>query len=239
MTDRNEHEDAERDDDVIAAEYVLGVLPGEERAGVARRLETDRHFAKLVSAWEERLSGLNANYEEVAPPARLWRDVEARLFPEASSVHRARGGLWQSLAFWRAVSLSAVTAAAILGVVVLNRPTAPVPGPQQVAVLAAAEDSTASFLALREADGTVRITRTGASAPTDRVYELWAIAGEDVPVSLGLLGDEEVTRTALPGDLATLPERAITLAVTVEPPGGAPSGLQHGPVVAIGPLKKI
>ena len=58
-------------DDALAAEYVLGVLPGDERLAVARRIEEDAAFSILVGAWEERLSPLNAGYEDVEPPASL------------------------------------------------------------------------------------------------------------------------------------------------------------------------
>ncbi len=39
-------------DDFIAAEYVLGVLPEQERREVARRIETDKPFAELVARWQ-------------------------------------------------------------------------------------------------------------------------------------------------------------------------------------------
>ena len=40
-------------DDFIAAEYVLGVLPEQERREVARRIETDKPFAELVARWQK------------------------------------------------------------------------------------------------------------------------------------------------------------------------------------------
>ena len=58
-------------DDHVAAEYVLGVLPAEERQALARRIETDAGFARLVEAWEARLSPLNSGYDEVAPPTSV------------------------------------------------------------------------------------------------------------------------------------------------------------------------
>lgn len=238
MTDPREHEDGERGDDVVAAEYVLGVLSATERADVARRIDSDRGFAMQVSDWEERLSGMNGAYGEEQPPARVWDALEDRLFAVADEAPDLRAGLWHSLAFWRSVSLSAIAAVAVLAIILLNGLATPVPGPQQIAALAAVE-SEASFVALRDTDGAIRLTRTGTTAPIDHVYELWAIAGGEVPISLGLLEDGEVTLTALPGELAAMADGAITLAVTVEPPGGAPSGTDHGPVVAIGPLMKI
>ena len=54
MSDTNAREDR----DLLAAEYVLGVLSGPERRQAERRLEADLAFAREVAFWEERLGGL-------------------------------------------------------------------------------------------------------------------------------------------------------------------------------------
>ena len=46
------------DRDLLAAEYVLGSLEGEERADAARLLATDPTFARSVVAWQRRLTPL-------------------------------------------------------------------------------------------------------------------------------------------------------------------------------------
>ena len=46
------------EDELIAAEYALGVLAGTERAAAERRIERDPTFANLVEAWEQRLAPL-------------------------------------------------------------------------------------------------------------------------------------------------------------------------------------
>jgi anti-sigma-K factor RskA len=56
---------------------------------------------------------------------------------------------------------------------------------------------------------------------------------------LGLVTPQGTTRTDLPQDIAQLPDDALTLAVTLEPEGGAPEGRPTGPVIAAGQLKKI
>jgi anti-sigma-K factor RskA len=66
------------------------------------------------------------------------------------------------------------------------------------------------------------------------VLELWLIAQDGVPVSLGLLAAGGETVLVPPADLAAqLP--GATLAVSAEPPGGSPTGsptrvLGAGPV---------
>jgi anti-sigma-K factor RskA len=44
------------DRDLLAGEYVLGVLEGEEAATARRLLEQDKEFAAAVAAWEKRLA---------------------------------------------------------------------------------------------------------------------------------------------------------------------------------------
>ena len=238
MTDPMEHGDGERDDDLVAAEYVLGVLPAGERADVARRIDTDRDFAMLVIGWETRLSGMNDEFGETAPPARAWRGIEARLFPAEAETSPVRAGLMQSLAFWRGLSFAAIAAAAVLAAVVLTDIPVTPPGEELVASLSAA-DSDATFLAVKNVDGSVRITRTGVEPPSGRSHELWVIVADRDPISLGLVTPQGTTRTDLPQDIAQLPDDALTLAVTLEPEGGAPEGKPTGPVIAAGQLKKI
>ena len=75
------------DDDLMAAEYVLGTLSLEERAGAETRLRRDPDFARAVYDWEGRLSDLNAAYAEVPAPD-LMPKIEARLFPRPSPLRR-------------------------------------------------------------------------------------------------------------------------------------------------------
>jgi anti-sigma-K factor RskA len=44
------------DRDRLAAEYVLGVLEGEERREAERRAENDREFQVAVAQWQARLA---------------------------------------------------------------------------------------------------------------------------------------------------------------------------------------
>ena len=86
-------------DDLLAAEYVLGVLPASERQAVADRAELDGALQARIADWEVRLAVLNAAYDEGPVPADLYPRIEAALFGDAagSSVpERApiRRGFW-------------------------------------------------------------------------------------------------------------------------------------------------
>lgn len=239
MTDVNEQDGGERDDDVVAAEYVLGVLPGAERAEVARRVEEDRAFAMRVAAWEERLSGMNEAFGEERPPSNVLDKIEDRLFALDPVYKKANAGLWTSLFFWRGLAVAAFAMVAILaGTLVMRDSQTGLPREELVASLSA-DESDATFLAVKAADGGIRITRTGAEPPSGRSHELWVIVADRDPISLGLVTPEGTTSTVLPDDIAGMPDDALTLAVTLEPAGGAPEGKPTGPVIAAGQLKKI
>ena len=76
-----------------------------------------------------------------------------------------------------------------------------------------------------------------STAPPGKAYELWIIDPKiGAPKSLGVIAADSATRRA---NLAQY-DRAVvedaTYAVTVEPPGGSPTGQPSGPPVFVGKL---
>ena len=67
------------DMDLLAAEYVLGTLDGEERARAQSLLIADEDFAAAVIIWERRFGELHLMVEPVDPPPQLWDRISARL----------------------------------------------------------------------------------------------------------------------------------------------------------------
>src|SRR5689334_22326572 len=63
------------DNQLIAAEYVLGVLGVSEWREVKQRIARDQIFAREVAFWEERLGGLAEGTPAVAPPASAWARI--------------------------------------------------------------------------------------------------------------------------------------------------------------------
>ena len=70
------------DDDIdgLAAEYVLGSLDAGERKQIAARRRTDAALDMAINAWEARLEPLSHLLPGIAPPSRLFSDIEKRLF---------------------------------------------------------------------------------------------------------------------------------------------------------------
>lgn len=101
-------------DDILAGEYVLGVLPLEKRRELERRMQDDAAFAQLVQRWEAEFSDFNADYQEQAPSATVLARIEERLF--GSRTVNTNGSLWNSASFWRWISV-ATSAAAVTAIV--------------------------------------------------------------------------------------------------------------------------
>jgi anti-sigma-K factor RskA len=202
-------------DDALAAEYVLGVLDLSERAAAEARIKRDPGFAATVTDWEVRMGGLNDDYPEVPAPDLLPR-IEARLFPtDAPAPSRRRFGL--SFGWLSGAAIAAVVALATVA-------TLAPPRADLVATLATADNRLA--YRVTHFGETLQVTRVaGVPAVEGQVHELWIIAPDANPVSLGLLEDRPLVI-----DYPTPPD-GFVFAVSVEPAGGSPTGQPTGPVI--------
>ncbi|WP_082143918.1 anti-sigma factor [Nitratireductor soli] len=238
MTTAEHNGPERRDDDMVAAEYVLGVLPADERAAAARRIATEPDFARLVDAWEAQFAPMADAFEPAEPPASVKQALDARLFA-APAKPADRPGLWSSLALWRGLTVAALLAlAAYVG---LTYTSLQQPGDAQRFVASLAHDDTdVRYLVIY--DGTrrdVALSHVAGERPAGRDFELWAIEGDAPPVSLGVIPAGSSVHLALDENLGKAIDRGAVFAITTEPLGGSPSGAPTGPVVAAGDLREI
>ena len=231
---------------MLAAEYALGVLEGPERAVAEDRAERDAAFARAVDDWHVQLTPMLDYVEDATPSPRVWRGIEgaigradaARTRPVAAVRDAADPVVRQAIPAWRAFLLMVMGGALASFALVtlidrdLVRLGVPEPGAPALVATLTPEGTAPPALARFDADGglTVRIALAGTD---DRVPELWLIPGDGVPRSLGVLADGNAT-IALPEGIA--PAAGEALAVSLEPPGGSPTGAPTGPVVASGQL---
>src|SRR5262245_28291686 len=231
MSDTFDHS-AMRDDDLLAAEYALGVLAGAERAAAEERVARERAFAPLVADWEQRLAPWAVEIAEVAPPPQLWDRIAGAL-PAPTQA----GGLWRSIAFWRGLSFAAgaLAAACVAALLYLG-----VLAPQQPLVATIEGDGHRHFVATIDTRrGTVAVVPAAFSADATRIPELWLIPPDGKPRAVGLLRADRTVTLALPAELAALAKDNAVLAVSLEPPGGSTTGLPTGPVIATGKLTTL
>lgn len=239
------------DPETLAAEAALGVLEGEERAAADRRRLADPAFSAAVDEWSDRLGRIAADEAaERAPPEGVWPRIEARLGAAAKVVELR---LRRSLAAWRAIAGGAGAVAAGLAVVLMLRPvtppvsTPPAPtlaatqssAPVQAASLAASSKAgTVAFVAVLDpARGELVLTPATIAGLPGKSPELWVIPTGGKPVSLGVAQFGKPVRLKV-RDLVG-GDAARTLAVSLEPQGGSPTGQPTGPVIASGLLQTL
>jgi anti-sigma-K factor RskA len=231
--------------DLIAAEYGLGVLEGDALDQAAQRAADDPAFAAAVQSWSLRLAPLSESLAETAPPAALKQRIETALFGPASQP--TRGGLWASLSFWRGAA-AAFAASTVLAVSLsLAGPGAPAPDPDQGSAYYAAlqADATALSVLIRYDPDTNRLSIDGplgdpAAEPVQP--QLWVIPPGGSPRSLGLIASVEgelVTGFDVDQDIGAVIAGGALLAISLEPPGGSPTGAPTGPVIAAGAVRSL
>ena len=242
MSAVDDNEPERGSDDMIAAEYVLGVLPADERQAASRRIEAEPAFARLVEQWELHLSPMAGEYPSVEPPASVKAALDRRLFEAAapqSTAKPAAPGLWSSLAFWRGLAAAAVAALAIYVAVPFVSPPSEKSGERLVASLAPNE-SDVHYLVVYDADNRdVGLSHVSGARAEGRDFELWVIEGEQPPVSLGVIPTGSSVHLAVGEEMRERIESGAVFAISLEPEGGSPTGLPTGPVVAAGDLKDI
>ena len=241
MTARDEDDPERGGDDLLAAEYVLGVLPADERQEATRRIEGDAAFARLVETWEQRLSPLNEQYGEVDVPAAVKQRIDARLFPAEPSAAPASPGLSSNLAFWRGLAIAAVTgliALAAWTAAPFLQPTTTIPAERLVASLASEESDVRYLVVYDGSEGQIALSHVTGDRAAERDFELWVIEGGDV-LSLGVIPAGESVRLPVDDELRRRIQPGAQFAITLEPLGGSPTGVATGPIVASGDLRVI
>jgi anti-sigma-K factor RskA len=216
---------------------VLGVLGAAERRHAQQRLAHDQAFADEVAFWEERLGALADAVAPVAPPSRTWTRIARAV--RARDASGPRESLWESLAFWRSFAIgSAVLAAASIGALTFIE-ISPAPRAPLLATLGASSGQP-NFVAAVNAGGTSLLVVPAALLTSDqRAMELWLIPAGDKPHSLGLIEPGHPVRIDVPQDLVARITAEAALAVSMEPPGGSPTGQPTGPVIASGRLTSL
>lgn len=199
-------------DDLLAAEYVLGVLPLQDRTQVTARLASDPVFAARVAAWERHLSALNDGFHP-APPPDLMPTLEARLFPQPRP--------------WLAWLGGALTAAALSAIALA---LLPLPPPAPIVASLGAPDAILRFVAKHDGTTLILTRVTGTAAPAGQVHQAWLMAPDAAPVALGPIGDNDL-RVPYPAAPA-----GWTIAISLEPAGTQTGNGPTGPILASGTI---
>jgi anti-sigma-K factor RskA len=226
-------------DNIIAAEFVSGLLGPAERNEAERRIESDAAFAALVEQWRERLSDLDQTAPAMAPDAALWQRIERGIGSSAQPAAIAKPGmlsrLWDSIDGLRmatAASLaSALVFAIVAGAALTYATREAFRKPVYVAILVNDDSRQPGAVVNAFADGRVEmIPLTDINVPPGRALEIWTLWDRNVgPRSVGLIDRAQTVRLNLDKLPPTGPDQLFE--ITLEPAGGSPTGRPTGPIL--------
>ncbi len=242
----------------LAASYALGTL----RGGARRRFETlARNHAEVRAQaliWQGRMSAVAELQPQAAPSPVVWKRIENLISAgkEAKSMQAARApvmrdkGWWGSLNLWRGLSSMGVGVAAVALMVGVNLNSinaklggevqeltaklSATPEIQYVAVLADDKAAASMLVTFDPKSQKLTLKRVGGFQESpDKSLQLWALPPTGGPKSLGVLGGDAVIKLTAAGNEVNVP----TLAISLEPKGGVPTGSgPSGPVLFKGAL---
>ncbi len=218
------------DDDILAAEYALGLLDDAEALAVQARARTDGPLSLRIAWWRDQLAPLAG---EVATPAPkgVWTKIEAQLPGNDNSATLMQR--WRAAA----VAATAVVAALLLFIAVQPGPLPVVIPPAAQPMMAALSGEKGAIIAVSY-DGTsgkLTIAPTVLDAGKGDA-ELWIIPEGGTPRSLGVVNAKLAEVHRVPEADRAIVQPGATFAITQEVKGGSPSGAPAGPIVAAGKI---
>lgn len=178
-----------------------------------------------------------AEAEDIAPqtpPDHVWPGIEADLFRT-----ELRTPVYRRLILWGGALTAAAAVMLVVGYSSLFDP-APLP-PVDAPYVAepSAEDGSLAVRAIYDdATGRLFVEREAGGPAPGRALELWLIAGEDAPVSLGVLPDDPRAVVPVPDEMRDR-FAGSALAISDEPEGGSPTGAPTGDILAVGQVREI
>jgi anti-sigma-K factor RskA len=228
-----------RDDPMIAAEWALGLLEGEELLAARGKYATDPAFAWRKEWWDDWFVPLSDAIPGAEPGNHVWDGIAARVAaqqtaadaPEAPAPNLlaldARALVWSF-----ALAPSRVTDAPAPAQLAASAP--------MVATVPIGETGLRLDVTYIPESERMVVTAIGLTADGVHDHELWLVPADGTPLqSLGLVVPGEVRSMALPAAVTAKLGEGASLVLTREPLGGKPEGKDAGPVVAKGAFSRV
>jgi anti-sigma-K factor RskA len=221
--------------DILSVEYIFGTLKGAARNRFEQLLKQRADWSQTFNWWESHIHLLADTVPAVKPSNKVWKNIEARLFNKNAA---------QSNAWWKSFAFLSTALAASLATFLLLQSPQPADDitPSAIALLSS-EKSEAGWL-LSETKNAANevemqaISLTSLEAKPENAFELWLLpADKSKPISLGLLPQKGLAKLKIPAEIAPLMAYG-SLAVSLEPIGGSPTGQPTGAVLYQGKLAK-
>lgn len=255
-TSENAGPDMNRDDPLIAAEWALGLLEGEELLAARGKHATDPDFAWRKEWWDNWFAPMTDAMPGAEPGEHVWDSIAARVSSRQAEASgnafdapasnlialETRVRRWQ----WMA-GLSSAAAALALVWIALVPGRAPEEAPAQVAAAAPmvatvliGETGLRLDVTYIPESEKMLVAAIGLTSDGVHDHELWLVpAGGGTLQSLGVVTPGQVRSMVLPQALADKLGDGASLVLTREPIGGKPEGQNAGPVVAKGAFTRV
>jgi anti-sigma-K factor RskA len=244
-----------RDDPMIAAEWALGLLEGEELLAARGKCAKDPDFAWRKEWWDDWFAPLSDAMPGAEPGPHVWAGIAARIAAPVPDVDAPAGGGAEVVALearvrrWQWIAgLSSAAAALALAWLALAPARAPEQAPAAQVAAAAPMVATVPIgeTGLRldvtyipESERMV-VGAVGLTADGVHDHELWLVPADGSPLqSLGVVAPGEVRSMTLPTAVTAKLGDGASLVLTREPIGGKPEGVEAGPVVAKGDFTRV
>ncbi|GLR65343.1 anti-sigma K factor RskA [Acidocella aquatica] len=218
----------EDDFNALAGEYVLGLLEGAALNEAEALMRADAGFAALVQSWENRLMPLIETTPDFVPPPLLWDRIAVATRPATARAPGVVQRLFAGLAQRFRIGGATVGVALALLALFFFLHTPPEAG-RQIAALRNRDGGT--FIVEQTKTAMIIVPRN-ITLPAGRVAELWLLAPHHAPQAIGVFQSGQSLNMALPKTSAS----GLSLAVSLEPPGGAPGPTPTGPIIAEGAI---
>jgi anti-sigma-K factor RskA len=222
------------------AEYVLGVLDADARAAVAHEVATTDEAAAAVALWQRRLGPLAEMLPEVTPSEPVWSRIRQKLRWDETVATRSVG-FWGTARPWRWLSLASSLVAACCVILLLKAPVRETHPSAPVSLMVSSirqDNGVTDWTATLDLDRKqiVVVPATSPAVPSGRATQLWLIPAGRAPISVGVFAPDRAVVLPLNAELLSQLGPTAALAVSLEPPGGSPSGQPTGPVIAKGAI---
>ncbi|MFY7745587.1 MAG: anti-sigma factor [Erythrobacter sp.] len=244
-----------RDDPMIAAEWALGLLEGEELLAARGKYATDPDFAWRKEWWDDWFAPLSDAMPGAEPGEHVWDGIAARLAAQQENAPAANAApaanvvaLEAKVRRWQWVAgMSSMAAAVALALFAFAPARSPVEAPSQIAAAAPMVATvpigeTGLRLDVTYIPESERMVVAAIGLTPDGVHdhELWLVPKDGSPLqSLGVVKPGEVRSMTLPAAVTAKLGEGAGLALTREPLGGKPADKDAGPVVAKGSFTRV
>jgi anti-sigma-K factor RskA len=228
--------DDKRANEVIAGEYVLGLLSPDEAHTFEMRLRHDKQLRTAVRDARDRFLELDLTVEAGAPGGDLWQSIASALdAPQAQDTvgafarkKRTGAGFWQG--FGAASLAASILASFAIGAL---WPRLNATSPSVIVVLLDAQSKPGAIIEAFSDDSVRVVPLENFTVPDGRVIQLWTLPDAKTgPVSIGLLPGIHETKFRGPSLPKPKPDQLYEF--TLEPAGGSPTGRPTGPILVKG-----